>query len=308
MDIIYMGSGNFAVAPLSEMLRSDHKVAAVFTAPPLTAKKGGQFVKNTLHEFAESKGLNVYTPVSLKSEEALRVIDATDADIIVVASYGQILTPRVLKSKVLGAINIHPSALPRFRGPSPLQHTILSGDKASTVCIIKMDSGVDTGPILLKSSFCLEPGTYFHQLESQASKIGASLLIQVLNNFKALVPVPQDESLKTVSYAKIIKKIDGRIDWTKPADVIERMVRAFAGWPGSFFLYKEEQVKIFKAEHEKLDIKHDYLPGTVVDSNLGIACGEGILRPTILQRAGKRAIFLDAFLRGFSIKEGERLH
>ena len=300
-----MGSGNFAVAPLSEMLQNGHRVSAVFTAPPRAAKKGGQFIKNTLHEFAESKNLNVYTPISLKSDEALRVIDATNADIIVVASYGQILSPQVLNSKVLGAINIHPSALPRFRGPSPLQHIILSGENESSVCIIKMDSGVDTGPILLKSNFCLEPGIYYHQLETQSSKIGASLLIQVLSSFKALVPTPQDESLPN-SYTKIIKKGDGLIDWNKPCELIESMVRAFAGWPGSFFLYDGEQIKIFKAEFD-LESNQAYSPGTIVDSNLGIACGKGILRPKILQRAGKRAMFFDEFLRGFPIKEGEVL-
>jgi methionyl-tRNA formyltransferase len=306
MDVIYMGSGNFAVAPLAEMLLCGHRIVAVFTAPPVAAKKGGQFVKNILHEFAESRNLNVYTPVSLNSEEALRVIDSTSADIIVVASYGQILSPQVLSSKVLGAINIHPSELPRFRGPSPLQHTILSGDNESAVCIIRMDSGVDTGPILLKSNFLLEPGIYYHQLETQSSKIGATLLIQALRNFKALVPMPQDESLIPASYTKIIKKKDGLIDWNKSALVIERMVRAFAGWPGSFFLYEGEQIKIFKAECEPQS-NDTYSPGTVIDSNLGIACGEGVLRPKILQRAGKKAIFLEEFLRGFPIKEGKVL-
>ncbi len=307
MNVIYMGSGNFAIAPLSELLRGGHNVVAVFTAPPVAERKGGGFIKNTLHEFADAKDLNIYTPVSLKSEEALRVLDATNADIIVVASYGQILTPQVLNSKILGAINIHPSALPKFRGPSPLQHTILSGDKESAVCIIKMDAGIDTGPILLQSKFLLETGTYCHQLETQASKIGATLLTQALSNFRSLVPVSQDESLVPASYTKIIKKEDGLIDWNKSAVAVERMVRAFAGWPGSFFCYKGESIKIFKAELE-LDSKCTYSPGMVVDSNLGIACGEGILRPTILQRSGRRAIFLDAFLRGFPITKGEILH
>jgi methionyl-tRNA formyltransferase len=305
MNIIYMGSGNFAVAPLERLLLNSYNVVAVFTAPP-RVEKGTKIVKNTLHEFAESQSLRIYTPLSLKSEEEAGVIDSINADIIVVASYGQILKESILNSKRLGAINIHPSALPRFRGPSPLQHTILSGDRESAVCIMKMDSGVDTGPILLRSNFEVHSDIYLHQLESHCSNIGACLLIEVLKNFQFLDSVKQDQALIGASYAKMIKKSDGLIDWNKSAAEIERSVRAFAKWPVSFFKYKGETIRVFKAQHEPWH--HTATPGTVIDANLGIACREGVFRPLILQRAGKKSLLLEAFLRGFSIASGESVY
>ncbi len=297
-----MGSGNFAVAPLDALLNNNHNVVAVFTAPPRFTK-GAVLVKNVLHEFADSKNLNIYTPLSLKSHEAMDLIDSTDADIIVVVSYGQILNEFVLNNKTLGAINIHPSALPRFRGPSPLQHTILAGDEKSSVCIMKMDAGIDTGRILLRSDFDVDPNISFPQLENYCSKIGSALLIEVLKDFKSLDPIPQDESLMNASYTKKIKKSDGLIDWNKSAIEIERSIRAFVQWPVSFFGYKGESIRVFSAQCEQC--AHLSKPGTVIDANLGIACGDGILRPLTLQRPGRKAVDLKAFLRGFAISLGD---
>lgn len=297
MNALFMGSGDFAFHPLKVLHESGHKVSAVFTA----FSEG-----NSVYDFAQSSGIAVFMPGSLKDANTLELIAQIPADVIVVASYGKILPKEVLEAKKFGAVNIHPSRLPKFRGPSPIQSTILAGETSSSVCVIQMDQGVDTGPILLSADFSFAPSMHASQLEELCSTLGAKLLVEALDNLCSLVPIPQESIDLVPSVTRKIKKSSGRINWKSSAMEIERMVRAFSNWPSAFFFHNGELIKILEA---KFEMKiHECEPGTVMNECLLIACGEGFLRPTSLQRQGRKVLSAEAFLRGYKILVGTVLN
>jgi methionyl-tRNA formyltransferase len=298
MNVIFMGSGEFALHPLRALKSSEHKVQAVFTAHKDAAL-------NPVYSFASCNEIPVFAPKSLKASDDLELIRQIPADIIVVASYGKILSRQVLESKKYGSVNIHPSMLPRFRGASPIQSTILAGDKESAVCIIRMDEGVDTGPILLARNFNVPSKVHFTDLERFCSTLGGRLIVQALDNFFTLKERSQEEVGVKASYAVKIQKNSGKIIWSHHAEKIERMIRAFSKWPTCFFVHKGETIKISDADYEQRD--HGAIPGTVLSDQCLIACGFGALRPNRLQRAGRKLLTTAEFLRGYKIAKGELL-
>jgi len=297
MKIVFMGTSEFAVPALQSLHNSQHQVLGVFTKPPAKALRGHHLQKSPVHEAAESLGLSVYCPTSLKDEDTVNLLKSLEADIIVVAAYGHILRPNVLNMYKHGCLNIHPSLLPRWRGAAPIERTILAGDTETELCIMQMDAGLDTGDILLSKKVLLTGKETSESLMYTMGKLGGQMIVEALDNYKNLTPTKQSE--EGLTYAHKLSKDESVIDWHKSAQEIERMIRAFYPWPACSFAYNNEMIKILAAEYSME--QHSEQPGTVLDNKMHIACGTGILQPTILQKPGKKAIPIKDFLNGTKI-------
>ncbi len=295
MRIIFMGSPDFAVPSLETLVAAGHDVVAVYCQPPRPAGRGKGERKTAVHLAAEKLGIKVFTPKSLRNEAAQAEFASHDADLAVVAAYGLILPKEILEAPRGGCVNVHASLLPRWRGAAPIQRAILAGDKVSGVTIMRMDEGLDTGPMLLKREIGLD-GRNAGQVMEELAKIGAEALVDWLA--KPGPGEPQTEAGAT--YAAKIDKTEARIDWNRSAEEIERQVRAFGPTPGAWFEIGGERVKLLEAETTLFG----RAPGQVIDDRLTIACGSGALRPVKVQRAGRGAMSPDEFLRGFPVAKG----
>jgi methionyl-tRNA formyltransferase len=294
-----MGSPAFAVPSLEALVTAGHEVIAVYAQPPRPAGRGKTERKTAVHERAEALGIPVRTPKSLHNEEEQAAFRGLDPDLAVVAAYGLILPKPILDAPKGGCINVHASLLPRWRGAAPIQAAILAGDAASGVTIMQMEEGLDTGPMLLKRELDIR-GRNAGQVTDELAKLGAKALVDWLDH-----PTPAEEQPAVgATYASKIDKAEARIDWTKPAEEIERQVRAFAPVPGAWFEANGERIKLFEA---KLGSDTSGDPGTVLDDCLNIAAGEGYVRPLKLQRAGRAPMSTGELLRGFSIPTGTLL-
>lgn len=301
MKLVFMGTSEFAVPALRSLNSSKHKILKVFTKHPSKSKRGQTLQKSPVHITAEELKLKISTPKSLKSQEVLDELKALDADIIVVVSYGHILRDNILKMYKYGCLNIHPSLLPRWRGASPIEHTILNGDTKTALCIIQMDEGVDTGNILLSEERSISENETSGTLHEKMSHLGSELIVKALDTYASLSPIKQ--SSEGVTYAEKLSKKDARIDWRDSSTEIHRKIRAFNPSPGCTFMLGQEQIKIFEAEHRPT-VDHGSKPGTILDSNFTIACESGTLIPSILQRPGKKALHVKDFLNGLKITPG----
>jgi len=294
LRLAFMGTPDFAVAPLAELLGAGHEIAAVYTQPPRPAGRGHKLQPSSVEVFARAEGLEVRCPASFKSEQARAEFAALDLDAAVVAAYGLILPEAVLKAPRLGCFNIHASLLPRWRGAAPIQRAILAGDSETGVTIMAMDKGLDTGAMLLAERAAISPETTGGALHDQLSRIGAMLMVRALaalerGTLKA-VPQPADG----VTYAAKLTKDETRLDWHKSADELERQVRAFAPVPGAFFLIGDTRIRVQSARVTRAQ----GAPGTVLDDALTVACGEGALQLLTVQKAGKAPVSAAEFLRG----------
>lgn len=297
-----MGTPEFAL-PALHALAERHDVVAAYSQPPRPAQRGKKLQKTPVHLAAEALGISVETPRSLKAAEEQARFAAYDADVAVVAAYGLILPQAILDAPRHGCINIHGSILPRWRGAAPVHRAILAGDRQSGVAIMQMDAGLDTGAVRAEKRIDIS-GMTGAGLTSELAQIGAELLVDVLGDLPGHPPRPQ--SSDGITYAAKIDKGETHIDWNLTAVQIERMVRAFA--PGAWFAYRGERFRILAAEIAKPgDSAHGARPGTLVDDALSIACNPGILRPTIIQRAGRRAMPVADLLRGFAFPAGDRV-
>lgn len=297
MRLAFMGTPDFAVPTLQALVDAGHDIAAVYSQPPRPAHRGKKLTPSPVHQLAESLGLEVRTPVSLKGDDEKAAFAALDLDACVVAAYGLILPRAVLDAPLHGCLNVHGSLLPRWRGAAPVQRAILADDAATGVTIMQMEAGLDTGPMLLKGETPVA-GKTAGELTSEIAELGARLMVQVLGDLAAFPPVVQPED--GVTYAAKIDKTEARLDFTRSADEVERQVRAFNPMPGAFFELKGERLRMHAAE----SVAGTAAPGTVLDDQLTIACAEGAIRPRIIQRAGRPAMPLDDFLRGFAIAPG----
>ena len=301
MRIIFMGSPDFAVPALNALVEAGHEIAAVYCQPPRPAGRGKAERKTPVHERAEQLGLEVRIPKSLRNEEAQAEFAALNADLAVVAAYGLILPKPILDAPRLGCVNIHASLLPRWRGAAPIQRAILAGDAESGVTIMQMDVGLDTGPMLLTRRLPLDRKNAGQVTEEMAG-LGARALLDWLPDRTSYRPQAQPEDGAT--YAPKIDKAEARIDWSKPADEIERQVRAFSPWPGAWFEANGERIKLLDA---RAGDDASGLAGEVLDDCLNIAAGAGYIRPLRVQRAGRGAMTFDELLRGFPIPKGTLL-
>lgn len=300
MKIIFMGTSDFAVPTLEALHKSKHEVIAVVSRPPAEAGRGQKITLSPVQKYAEDLGLKVLYPKSLRKEEAQKEIKDLGADIIVVAAYGNILPKEVLEICRYGCLNIHPSTLPRWRGAAPVERTILAGDTRTSVCIMQMDEGLDTGDILMQQDLAVGNKETSESLRKITAEMGAKLLLETLDNLSSLKPQKQQDV--GVTYADKLQKEEGEINWHDPVEVIDRKIRAFYPWPGSFFEYKGEQIKIIEASCVKKQVSEK--PGTVVDDQMTIACRGGVVQPAFLQRPGKKSMSLREFLNGFKIAKG----
>ena len=291
-----MGSPEFAVPSLEALLDAGHDVVAVYCQPPRPAGRGKADRKTAVHERAEALGIEVRTPRTLRSEEEHGRFRSFDADFGVVAAYGLILPAAILEAPKAGCINVHASLLPRWRGAAPIQRAILAGDSVSGVTIMRMDQGLDTGPMLLKRELSLNEKNA-GQVTEKMAKIGAEALVEWLAAPTPSQPQPADG----VTHAPKIAKSETRIDWSRSAVEIERQVRAFAPSPGAWFEFHGERIKLLKAavgEHA------GGVPGEVLDDCLNVACGSGHVRALTVQRAGKSVMSAGELMRGFAIAKG----
>ena len=303
MKIVYMGTPDFAVPPLTAMAEAGHEIAAVVTKQDAVSGRGKKVRFSPVKEKALELGIEVLQPRKVKgNEEFLGQLREIAPDIIVVAAYGKILPKEVLELPPRGCINVHASLLPRFRGAAPIQAAIIEGDSLTGITIMKMAEGLDTGDMLAKVSTPIDHKTG-QQLHDELSELGAELLVETLPHLAEIEGEQQDDSLST--YAPMISKQDGHIDFHEDAAKIERRIRAFDPWPGTFAFQGEKMIKFWKAE--AIDEAAKATGGTVIEASNGhidIACSKGILRVTELQMPGKKRTAVSEFLKGNSIEIG----
>ena len=292
-----MGSPDFAVPALRALHAAGHRIAAVYCQPPKPAGRGYALRPCAVQVAAEALGLAVRAPARLRRDVAEQeAFAALGLDAAVVAAYGLILPPAMLEAPRLGCLNIHASLLPRWRGAAPIQAAVLAGDVETGVTIMQMDAGLDTGPMLLREAVPIEATTTSAELHDVLAELGARLVLRALKEHPT--PVPQPDV--GVTYAPKLTREAARIDWTQGAAAIERQVRAFDPWPGTFTLLRGAVLKVLRAELED----GTGPAGTVLDDRLTIACGAGALRLTRVQLAGRPAMAADAFLRGHPVAAG----
>ena len=303
MKLAFLGTSEFAVPALKALAEAGHDLLAVYTRAPKPAGRGQQERKTPIHELADTLGLAVRTPMTLRTDEAAAEFKALDTDATVVVSYGHILPKSFLDAPVLGCINIHGSLLPRWRGAAPIQRAILAGDAETGVTTMRMDEGLDTGPMLLAERTPISAGDTAQSVHDRLAAMGATLIVSTLDGLvrSTLQAVPQPAD--GVTYAHKLGKEEGALDWRRPAAELERKVRAFHPWPGTWFELNGERIKVLEAG---LTLAGG-AAGTVTISRDGfpvVACGLGGLKLLKLQRPGKAALAADAFLRGFALPAG----
>jgi methionyl-tRNA formyltransferase len=296
MRIVFMGSPEFAVPSLSALVEAGHDVVAVYSQPPRPAGRGKSERKTAVHERADELGIAVRTPRTLRDDKEQAQFRALDADLAVVAAYGLILPKAILEAPKAGCINVHASLLPRWRGAAPIQRAILAGDEISGVTLMRMDEGLDTGPMLARQTLDIR-GKNAGQVTEDMASLGARMLVEWLH-----APTqPEPQPIAGATYAKKIDKAETRIDWAKPAAEIERQVRAFAPSPGAWFEANGERIKLLEA---MVGIDASGRPGEVLDDCLNVAAADGYLRPLKVQRAGRAPMTPGELLRGFAIPKG----
>ena len=301
MRIIFAGTPDFAVPILQKLIDSEHEVIAVYTQPDRPAGRGRKLQISPVKELAQSKNIPVYQPASFKDENAIEDLKKLKPDLMVVAVYGLLLPKVVLETPRLGCVNVHISLLPRWRGASPNVQPILAGDKKTGVTIMQMDKGLDTGDMLYKKEYVIEPTDTAKDLRDKLIVLGAQALIEVLPEIEKGTVKRQKQNDAQATHAPKIKKEDAEIDWKKSADEISRMVRAYNPWPVAFTYYKDELIKIWEAE-SIIDTLVGH-PGQVLNcgkDGIDVAAGVGLLRIKKLQLAGKKILSAQEFLNGNS--------
>jgi methionyl-tRNA formyltransferase len=312
--VLFMGSPQFAIPTLQALMtgyQAGYQVVGVVTQPDRPSGRGRQLHPPPVKELAQAHGLPVLQPASLRSPEAIAELQALQPDVIVVAAFGQILRPAVLDLPPFGCLNVHASLLPRWRGAAPIAAAILAGDEATGITIMRMDPGLDTGPILRQRALPIAPDDTAASLGERLARLGADLLLDTLPDWLAgrLEPQPQDDALVTL--APQLEKEQGHIDWSEPAEAIARRVRAFHPWPGTFTTWQGAPLRILRASAESSagTAEGGAPPGTVVAAPRGpaVATGRGWLCLVEVQPAGKRPMPADAFVRGARGFVGSRL-
>jgi methionyl-tRNA formyltransferase len=295
MRIIFMGSPRFAVPSLEALVAAGHDVIAVYSQPPRPAGRGKAERETAVHQRAEQLGIEVRTPKGLRSHDEQSRFTALDADMAIVAAYGLILPLPILEAPKAGCINVHASLLPRWRGAAPIQRAILAGDAVSGVTIMRMEEGLDTGPMLLQRDLPIL-GKNAGQVTEELASLGAKALAEWLASPTPGVAQPEDG----VTYASKVSKEETRIDWQQGANPLIRQILAFAPAPGAWFEASGERIKLLEAEIMPASGR----PGEVLDDRLAIACADGAVRPLLVQRAGRAPMTPEDLLRGFAIPAG----
>ncbi|TVS03851.1 MAG: methionyl-tRNA formyltransferase [Rhodobacteraceae bacterium] len=299
MRVIFMGTPDFSV-PALEAIHAAHEIVCVYTQPPRPAGRGKQARLTPVHTRAEALGLPVRHPVSLKGAEAQAEFAALEADVAVVVAYGLILPQAVLDAPRHGCLNIHASLLPRWRGAAPIQRALMAGDAETGVCIMQMEAGLDTGPVLMRAATSITDEDTSARLHDRLSQTGAKLIVETLAQLPDLVPKPQPE--EGVTYATKIDKAEARVDWSRPAEEVARHIRGLSPFPGAWCEAPFGRLKLLDARA----VAGEGAPGEVI-AELSVACGSGAVDLREVQREGKRTMTAEALLRGTGPLVGSRL-
>ncbi|MBS0270846.1 MAG: methionyl-tRNA formyltransferase [Proteobacteria bacterium] len=311
LNIIFMGTPDFSVPVLDGIAAAGHRVVAVYSQPPRPAGRGMAEVKSPVQRRAEELGLDVRTPVNFKNDADREVFATLKADAAVVVAYGLLLPQAVLDATRLGCFNVHASKLPRWRGAAPIQRAIMAGDTVTAVNIMRMEQGLDTGPVCLGRDVAIPPGMTAGELHDELSQLGAKLMVEALEKIEAgkidCVPQSGDDA----TYAAKIGKGETRIDFSRPASEVINHIRGLSPYPGAWFEIpignKPERIRVLAATETDGHAESRTLPGTLIDDHLTIACGSGAIRVERLQRAGKQPMAAADFLRGTRLPAGTRL-
>ncbi len=301
MKVVFMGTPDFSVPVLDALIKAGHEIVAVYCQPPRPAGRGKKERPTPVHARALELGLEVRHPVSLKSEDEQDSMRALGADVGVVVAYGLILPQAILDAPQKGCLNIHASLLPRWRGAAPIHRAIMAGDAESGVCIMQMDAGLDTGPVLLEEKTPILAQDTTADLHDRLAGIGADAIVNALGQLDDLTPVPQPEL--GVTYAHKIDKSDAKVDWTVPATEVDRKIRGLSPFPGAWCEIDGQRVKLLASRLAE----GQGTAGEILDDALTVACGDGAVQLLRLQRAGKGAQDADVFLRGFPVSQGQQL-
>lgn len=308
MDIVYMGTPDFAVPALEKLIEAGHKIMAVVTQPDRQRGRGKEVLYSPVKECALKYGIPVFQPAKIKAPEAVEQLRSYHADIFVAAAFGQILSKEILEMPRYGCVNIHASLLPKYRGAAPIQWAVINGEDKTGVTIMQMDEGLDTGDILTQKEILIAQEETGESLFEKLSVLGAKLLVETLDGIWRgdVAKRKQDDSLST--YARMLKKEDGRIDWSKTSKQIEQQIRGMNSWPSAYTMWNGKTLKIWKAQWNQS--VHAHAPGTILTvekESVSIACGEGVIRITELQLEGKKRMAVKDFLLGYHMEEGSRL-
>lgn len=305
MRVIFMGTPEFSVPTLQKLIDSlDIDVVAVYTRQPAKAKRGQKIVNSPIHQLALQHNIEVVTPISLKNTQELQKFQSFNADLAVIVAYGLILPENIIESTKFGCINLHPSLLPKYRGATPIQSTLLNGDKIGGVSIIKMDKGVDSGPILLQENYDVNPDDDFLTLAPKFADIGADMILRVGKSLYSGEAVAVEQNHENATMSKKIIKSDAEIDFSCTLDEVLNKIRALTGFLTANFTLRDQKIKIFSARRIlKGELKSEFVKiGDVeVNHELVIKCQDGYLQPLMLQKPGGKPLKLRDFLLGFKI-------
>ena len=302
LRLAFMGTPDFAAPTLARLIGQGHEIAAVYTQPPRPKGRGLAPEPSPVAKLAASHGLPVRSPLTFKDARSQEEFASLALDAAVVVAYGLILPTPVLRAPRLGCFNLHASLLPRWRGAAPIQRAIMAGDEETGVMVMRMEEGLDTGPVLLVERVAIGRKTY-GALHDELSQLGADLMVRAISALERGAIEERAQSDAGATYAKKIAKEEARIDWARPARAIECQIRGLSPSPGAWFEARGERLKVLYAS----PVAQNGVAGEVLDDSLTIACGDGALRLERLQRAGRGPMAAAEFLRGFPLKKGERL-
>jgi methionyl-tRNA formyltransferase len=303
LRLAFMGSPTFALPALSALLAAGHEVACVYSQPPRPAGRGKQERQTPVHALAASCGIEVRTPKSLKRAEEQEAFAALKLDAAIVVAYGLILPRQVLDAPKLGAFNLHGSLLPRWRGAAPIQRAIMAGDRLTGVQVMRMEEGLDTGPVLATAETAIDAEDNSSTLHDRLAGLGAGLLIDTLEKLERGEARETPQSEDGVTYAHKITPAEARIDWARPAREVDCMIRGLSPHPGAWFELGGARIK---ALHSRRGLG-DGAPGEALDEELLIACGSGAVRLLTVQREGRAPLAAEAYLHGAPVSAGTRL-
>lgn len=305
MRIAFLGTPDFAVSALAALVEAGHEIAMVYSQPPAPRGRGQELRPSPVHAYAEARGIPVRTPVSMRDPEEVAAFRALDLDVGVVVAFGQILSKDILEAPRLGCLNLHASLLPRWRGAAPIQRAIMAGDPVTGVQVMQMTEGLDEGPVLASATVRIDALETAGTLHDRLAAVGAELIVRTLPQIESLTAQPQSEG--GVTYAKKIRSKEARIRWDKPAAEVDRKIRGLSPFPGAWFELPSDKGPVrVKALLSRVE-EGSGAPGTTLDDQLLVACGEGAVRLLRVQREGKGPQDAETFLRGRAVPAGAGL-
>jgi methionyl-tRNA formyltransferase len=307
MRLAFLGTPDFAVSSLAAIVAAGHEVACVYSQPPMPRGRGHRLTPSPVHAFADTHGLAVRTPASMRAPEEIAAFQALGLDVAVVVAFGQILPREVLEAPRLGAFNLHASLLPRWRGAAPIQRAIMAGDKLTGIEVMRMSEGLDEGAILATERLRIDALDTAGTLAQRLAATGAALIVKTLPAIESGAARETPQPAEGVTYAKKIRPKEAKIAWSAPAAVVDRQIRGLSPFPGAWFRAPSERGSVrVKALLSRVE-EGEGAPGTVLDEGLLIACGEGAVRILRAQREGRGVQEAAEFLRGFGLAAGQRL-